>query len=400
MSATRHTLLLTLALLASKGAHSLSFSDVGSGSAQDFADDLRIYGGSEADASQSPYVVNLRKEVADATAYCGGSLVASQFIVTAAHCVKTDVAVFASIGSRYSSGDSEGERIQVAESYVHPKYDSESKTHEYDVAMLKLAEPSGVTPIKLCSSDGSDNPVNTTATVLGWGLNESGLLQDTLQEVSLRIISNKQCDTDYEYDGRITSDMLCAGVGEGKDTCNGDSGGPLVANDVLVGIVSWGGKCGVAPGVYTRVSSVLEFIQGKIDGDSSSATSAPTPAPTTVVPASTTTAPTPATRTPAPTTTAPTAETNAPTPSATVPAPATTAPTPTTASTPTTIMSTPSPTTVSPTPSPTTSIPPSSTSKPSTASPSSTSASQSIASTNQASKSAETIPDPVLCFAA
>ena len=69
---------------------------------------------------------------------------------------------------------------------------------------------------------------------------------------------------------------FCAGYSEGGlDACQGDSGGPvmrqLTMSDgttrwVQIGIVSWGEGCGVAGryGVYTRLSSYTDWIQGHV----------------------------------------------------------------------------------------------------------------------------------------
>ncbi|KAG1711575.1 hypothetical protein DVH05_008824 [Phytophthora capsici] len=227
----------------------------------------RIYGGSEADASKYPYIVSLRENDADASTYCGGTLIASQYVVTAAHCVKTDeTTIFASIGSAFGSGTGDGQQVKVIEGYRHPMYNKSE--HLYDVGVLKLEKEVTTNTIDLCAADGSDNEVGTVATVRGWGLTENGSQSLVLEEVNVKIVSNAECNK--EYSDRITEGMLCAGEGDGKDTCNGDSGGPLIENDKLIGIVSWGGKCGVNAGVYTRVSYVLDYINDVVSGGTGS----------------------------------------------------------------------------------------------------------------------------------
>ena len=95
-------------------------------------------------------------------------------------------------------------------------------------------------------------------------------LPETCQYVRVPVITNSDCDSDY--DGRITDSMMCAGypgVG-GKDACQGDSGGPLVCNDggnaVIAGVVSWGFGCAAPqfPGVYSRTTHVLDWIKANM----------------------------------------------------------------------------------------------------------------------------------------
>lgn len=59
------------------------------------------------------------------------------------------------------------------------------------------------------------------ATVTGWGaLKEGGGISETLQEVIVPILSNKDCKKTAYGEKRITDNMLCAGIPEGgKDSC-------------------------------------------------------------------------------------------------------------------------------------------------------------------------------------
>ncbi|GFO48526.1 serine protease [Plakobranchus ocellatus] len=108
--------------------------------------------------------------------------------------------------------------------------------------------------------------------VTGWGNDHTGNSQRHLQKVSIPVQSNAKCNEWLEGEW-VTSNMMCAGFEEGgKGSCFGDSGGPLVCkkNGVwkLAGIVSGSVYFSCAnpnkPGIYTRVSSYLDWIDEKI----------------------------------------------------------------------------------------------------------------------------------------
>uniref|UniRef100_A0A3P9MLX0 Peptidase S1 domain-containing protein n=1 Tax=Oryzias latipes TaxID=8090 RepID=A0A3P9MLX0_ORYLA len=216
----------------------------------------RIVGGQAAAAGAWPWQVRLDIN----GALCGGSLINSQWILSAAHCFKTGI---------YNSPNSVSRT--VSRIIVHPNYNSPPKDN--DVALLKLTSPvtfnNYISPVCL-AAQGSNFPGGTTAWVTGFGtLSSGGSTSSTLQEVSVPIVSNTQCRDSYSS---LTSNMMCAGLTEGgKDSCQGDSGGPLVSknNDtrwVQAGVVSFGYECAQPnfPGVYTRVSEYQSWISSQV----------------------------------------------------------------------------------------------------------------------------------------
>ncbi|OWZ19726.1 Serine protease [Phytophthora megakarya] len=229
----------------------------------------RIYGGTEANIDKYPFLASLRYPIFDRT-YCGGALIAPQYILTAGHCVITDeIAITVTFGTNDSTGSSSGEAssYEVINGFRHPLYKKES--HAYDVGLLKLKKPIKRQTAKLCARDGSDNKIGTKATVLGWGRTENsdGLVSPVLNKLAIPIISNSDCAKFPKYVGRVTPGMLCAGIGDGRDTCNGDSGSPLIVdNDILIGCVSWGSKCGRQAGIFTRLTYVMDYIEDILDG--------------------------------------------------------------------------------------------------------------------------------------
>ncbi|OWZ03980.1 Serine protease [Phytophthora megakarya] len=229
----------------------------------------RIYGGTEANIDKYPFLASLRYPLFDRT-YCGGALIAPQYILTAGHCVITDeITITVTFGTNDSTGSGSGEAssYKVINGFRHPLYKKEG--HTYDVGLLKLEKPIKRQTAKLCARDGSDNKIGTKATVLGWGRTENsgGLVSPVLNKLTIPIISNSDCAKFPKYVGRVTPGMLCAGVGDGRDTCNGDSGSPLIVdNDILIGCVSWGSKCGQQAGIFTRLTYVMDYIEDILDG--------------------------------------------------------------------------------------------------------------------------------------
>ncbi|KAL3674679.1 hypothetical protein V7S43_000619 [Phytophthora oleae] len=258
--------------------HGYSFSDVSktTEASQESTglttnEESRIYGGSDANIDKVPFLASLRDPFLDET-FCAGTLIAPQYILTAGHCIKTDaMTIIATFGTNDStgsgSGSDEATKIEVIKGFRHPLY--KKKEHLYDVGLLKLEKPIKRKTAKLCAADGSDNKVGTMGTVFGWGKTEdsSGMQSPTLEQLTIPVISNAECGKFKKYVDRVTEGMLCAGTGNGKDTCNGDSGGPLLVDgNILIGCVSWGSKCGQQAGIYTRLTYVMDYIEDILAG--------------------------------------------------------------------------------------------------------------------------------------
>ncbi|XP_055906214.1 serine proteinase stubble [Eupeodes corollae] len=242
----------------------------------------RIVGGTEAPNGQWPWMAAIFLHGPKRTEFwCGGSLIGSKYILTAAHCTRDSrQKPFAArqftvrLGDIDLSTDDEPSApvtFGVTQVRAHERF---SRVGFYnDIAILVLDRPvrksKYVIPVclpRLGRMPPKDRLPGRRATVVGWGTTYYGGKESTSQrQAELPIWRNEDCDRSYFQP--INENFLCAGYSDGGvDACQGDSGGPLMmrydARWVQLGIVSFGNKCGEPgyPGVYTRVSQYLEWI--------------------------------------------------------------------------------------------------------------------------------------------
>jgi len=238
--------------------------------------DAKIVGGFETKKHEYPFMAALMRVSSFSGTprqFCGGSLIDESHVLTAAHCIEglsaNDVKtlrVYLGAHSIKSGPKSEHRIIRIIK---HKDFDS--RTLVNDIAILTLETPakiSGAVNV-ICLPDYVNSFVNRQVTVAGWGSKGEGKSQPKeLYKVDVNVWSNSQCAAAYDHriPGEIKDSMICAAA-PGKDSCSGDSGGPLFSREqsrnVQVGIVSWGIGCarGDSPGVYTRVTKMMDWIK-------------------------------------------------------------------------------------------------------------------------------------------
>jgi len=220
---------------------------------------------------------------------CAGTLVATNWVVTAAHCffdpstgqqntfADTMSVVIGEHKIRKPNGrvsdndefDTLRKNLKIEKIIIHNKYNNRKSKN--DIALLKLEENldlSTYTPA--CLPSKGEDWTGEEGWVYGWGVESESAskLSYYLRDVSVTVITNEDCADNYG--NAISADMMCA-TKEDKDACQGDSGGPYTVDvsgrHYLAGVVSWGNGCARPgyPGVYADVSYQRDWIDEQIE---------------------------------------------------------------------------------------------------------------------------------------
>ncbi|KAI1921067.1 hypothetical protein LOZ12_001132 [Ophidiomyces ophidiicola] len=226
----------------------------------------RIINGSPATLGQFPSLVSISR---DGRHTCGGVLLDSRNVLTAAHCFASNDQALVTVRAGSLKHDEGGQTAEVQTVKRHIGFND--ATVENDITILQLKTPITATPqigYALLPAPGFDPTERSRAFTGGWGATKEGSLENSpnLLFVDLQIIDRATCNAAYKKaaePGTVTENMFCAANGQGKDTCQRDSGGSLFQDGVVIGIISWGEGCANPnfPGVYTRVSMYLDWIK-------------------------------------------------------------------------------------------------------------------------------------------
>ncbi|KAI5623310.1 hyaluronan-binding protein 2 precursor [Silurus asotus] len=240
----------------------------------------RIFGGRKAKPGTHPWQVSLqgrsRHSTNDFHHFCGGILLNSCWVLTAAHCLHSTVEMQVVLGGVDLEKHEAADQTLAVEKYIkHHNYTDIDDIQYNDIALLKL---------KAMSEDGhcaretkfvraaclptGPLPDGMECTISGYGVtekDESGSSQ--LLDTKVLLINQDRCKAPNVLGNVLDEGMLCAGrMQGGVDACQGDSGGPLICRqngtNFIYGVVSWGDGCGKKnkPGVYARVTKFIDWI--------------------------------------------------------------------------------------------------------------------------------------------
>ncbi|KAM9172885.1 acrosin-like [Pangshura tecta] len=239
---------------------------------------MRIVGGVDALPGAWPWLVSIQIPTRMGPRHsCGGSLISTRWVLTAAHCLKAKRRVLARW--RIVTGISELSHLSdlvqirsVHRAVLHQEYNPHKETN--DIALIQLDRPVTFDDLTQPACLPSALMAVTTFSpcyISGWGTTTQNTMEtaDILQEAKVQLIDITTCNSSRWYNRGIASNNLCAEYEQGAvNSCQGDSGGPLMCKDevtsryYVIGITSWGQDCSQAYklGLYTATQPFLEWI--------------------------------------------------------------------------------------------------------------------------------------------
>lgn len=244
----------------------------------------RIYGGQRAPLGYLPHQVGLFNVIPGyPNLLCGGVILDSTHVLTAAHCAYNAAAKFyynVPTANFRTGIDYSVPSVHFATKVsIHPSYiASDAEENRTDAAIFTVSPPfvfgTDVKPVTLPTLSAYET-AGVTGTVSGYGLINATSTSSDLKFVNLTLIADTACNAGLIGNGLgpLPVNTFCAG-GQvaGESFCTGDSGGGLVVrvgNEWnLIGTVRGIPICGTlgVPGLFTSYFRIRDWVMGELSG--------------------------------------------------------------------------------------------------------------------------------------
>uniref|UniRef100_A0A6I8RBC3 pancreatic elastase n=1 Tax=Xenopus tropicalis TaxID=8364 RepID=A0A6I8RBC3_XENTR len=249
-----------------------------SGNLRFLEENSRVVGGTNASPNSWPWQISLQIQSGSGFSHtCGGSLIRTDRVLTAAHCVDRAVSYRVVVGDHnIYQNDGTEQYISVSRIVKHANWNPNNIAAGYDISILHLSSSATLNSYVKLAQLPADNVVlahNYNCVVTGWGKTSTGgSLAAILQQAPLSVVAHSTCSSSSWWGSSVKTTMVCAGGDGVRSSCNGDSGGPLncAVNGVyqVHGIVSFGSASGCnisrKPSVFTRVSAYIAWINNAL----------------------------------------------------------------------------------------------------------------------------------------
>uniref|UniRef100_A0A3Q3EGG7 trypsin n=1 Tax=Labrus bergylta TaxID=56723 RepID=A0A3Q3EGG7_9LABR len=239
----------------------------------------RIYGGTKSYPGAHPWQVSLQAKLRGSsfqfTHFCGGILLSSCWVLTAAHCINNENEYQVVLGGVHLEKQEQMDQtIPVIQTIVHENYRETPVALYNDIALLKLK----ITEAPYCAKEtrfvraaclpDQAFPAGKECVISGWGATENQRYSPQLLNARVFMISDRKCRSPEVYGSVLNNSMICAGTLRGGiDSCQVDLWCVSRTVHIISGVVSWGDDCGKKnkPGVYANIHAFTDWINRKMN---------------------------------------------------------------------------------------------------------------------------------------
>jgi uncharacterized protein (TIGR03382 family) len=213
-----------------------------------------IVNGQNVPEGQYLEVVHLQMGAASGGGNCTGSLIHSEWVLTAGHCFRDDTTA---ITVTFGTNAQASRKVDAARWIIHEGWRPSNITNgtfNSDIALIKLATPvTDLFTMALNEDPITDDWIDTPITFVGFGITRTGASDSGIKRVAAVPLTGYERDRVFAFNGN-------------QSTCQGDSGGPgmvfVGSGYAQISITSYGAvPCGAGRTGHMRVDHFLPWIR-------------------------------------------------------------------------------------------------------------------------------------------